>query len=79
METYTLLGMSSEDYNTALFEIGCTSAEKQYSPLVATQLKGSKMYWKWLNNQRKIVDNNYYKLIERGKIKPGSRHLILIT
>ena len=70
-----LSGISLEDYNTALFEAGCLTAENSYPPAEAMTLKRHAGYWKWLREQQKIVDADFLLKIENGELKPGSRKL----
>ena len=75
MDTCKILGISPEDYNTALFEAGCLAAETSYTPADAMKLKRHAGYWKWLREQRNIVDANCLQKIENRELKPDNRKL----
>jgi len=75
MEAYEILGITPEDYNTALFEAGCLAAENSYSPADAMKLKRRAGYWKWLRGQRAIVNALCFQKIEKGELTPGTKKL----
>ena len=75
MEAYKILGITPEDYNTALFEAGCLAAENAYPHAEAMKLKRHPGYWKWLREQRMIVDADCFRQIEDGKLVPGSSRM----
>ena len=53
MEVWEILKISQEDYNTALFEAGCITAENFYGPADAIKIKHQAGYWKWLREQNR--------------------------
>ena len=73
MEVWEILKISQEDYNTALFEAGCITAENFYSPADAIKIKHQAGYWKWLREQRKIVDAICIQHINKGRLVPGKK------
>lgn len=75
MEAYQILGITSEDYNTALFEAGCLAAETSYAPADAMKLKRCAGYWKWLREQRMIVDAWCLKKIDKREMIPGTEKM----
>ena len=75
MEAYQILGITPEDYNTALFEAGCLAAESAYAPADAMKLKRRAGYWRWLREQRAIVDACCLKKIEKRELTPSTKKL----
>ncbi len=75
MEAYQILGITPEDYNTALFEAGCLAAETSYVPADAMKLKCCAGYWKWLREQRMIVDACCFQKIDKRELTPGTKKL----
>lgn len=75
MEAYRILGITPEDYNTALFEAGCLAAETSYASSEALKLKRRAGYWRWLREQRMIVDACCLKKIEKRELTPGTQNL----
>ena len=65
MEAYRILGITPEDYNTALFE----------APADAMKLKRRAGYWRWLREQRAIVDACCLKKIEKRELTPSTKKL----
>lgn len=78
MEAYKILGITPEDYNTALFEAGCLAAENSYPPEEAMKLKRCSGYWKWIREQRMIVDVACFRQIDLGKLVPGTQKLFMV-
>lgn len=68
MEIYRLIGISEEDYNTALFEIGCEVLEEHYGNQTAQLMMRHRACWKWMRTQRDIVDMNLYNVLKCHKM-----------
>lgn len=73
MGNYKEIGISQEDYNTALFEAGCEATDKLYGVVVAATVRRITAYWKWLRTQQDIVDKDYVALIEKIGSAPTYR------
>lgn len=68
MEIYRLIGISEEDYNTALFEIGCEVLEERYGYRNAQTMMRHKGCWNWMRAQRDIADTNLYNVLKCHKM-----------
>lgn len=68
MEIFKLIGISEEDYNTALFEIGCEILEERYGHRNAQAIMQQKGCWNWMRAQRDIADENLYNVMKSHKM-----------
>lgn len=68
MEIYRIIGISEEEYNTALFEMGCEVLEERYGRRSAQVIMQQKGCWNWLRAQRDIADKNLYNVLKSHKM-----------
>ncbi len=67
MEIYRTIGISEEDYNIALFEIGCEVLEERYGYQKAQLIMQHKACWNWMRTQRDIADQNLCNVLKCHK------------
>lgn len=67
-----MTGISEEDYQTALFEIGSTILEERYGCQNAQVMLRKKGCWMWLREQRDIADKNLCNVLKSQQIPKGS-------
>lgn len=68
MKIFKLIGISEEDYNTALFEIGCEILEERYGHQNSQIIMQQKGCWNWMRAQRDIADENLYNVLKSHKM-----------